>query len=549
MTQAFSHLLIVDDSWQQADPLQGRLATCLVNPDGIFDRAYVCSDFRLPAATIAPDVLTTVGGPDVLGVGCEFKQQWGCRWLAVVTDVAQIDPDLIVKADRIATVSPGVDDALMAAGVGSARILSLPLPVDAPSQTDQARERLIVLDLADADPLAALPDELRRPAQRVTPQRWGEACLSARAAWIPAGAGDAPLQIAQALAAGVPVVADRSRTSLDLIEPGQTGYAVAPGHLAEALASVTAILHSDRACQRLAEQARQWSWPHRLDRLENVAACIYRSILQPSRPLVSIVLPTYNRADRLDAAIGSCLAQTYENLELIVVDDGSTDGTSNVVDSFSDPRLRYVRLTHVGLPKALNAGFAAARGEYLTWTSDDNTYMPGAIETMVNVLDHERDVGVVCCGCRRVDDAGNVIGPRYLKPPEMLYEGNCVGACFLYRAELARRIGGYRPELALAEDYDYWLRLARVGRIRRLNRLLYRYCEHSGALYERRYGRVLKQTVAALRRNATCAGERRLFQRGLRDRLAKDAQMWLRRGRLRHALDAGLRWAAATATL
>jgi GT2 family glycosyltransferase len=197
----------------------------------------------------------------------------------------------------------------------------------------------------------------------------------------------------------------------------------------------------------------------------------------------------------------------------------------------------------------LNAGFAGARGSYLTWTSDDNTYDPDAIGTMVNVLNHERDVGMVCCGCRRVDDAGNVIGRRYLKPPEMLYEGNCVGACFLYRAELARRIGGYRPELALAEDYDYWLRLARVGRIRRLNRLLYRYCEHSGALYERRYGRVLKQTVAALRRNATCADERRLFQRGLRDRLAKDAQMWLRRGRFRHALDAGLRWAAATATL
>ncbi|HUW84224.1 MAG TPA: glycosyltransferase [Phycisphaerae bacterium] len=549
MTQVPSHLLIVDDSCHQADPLQGRLATRLVNPGGIFDRAYVCGARRLPATTIAPDVLTTVGGPHVLEVGCEFRQQRGCRWLAVVTDVAQIAPDLIVKADRIATVSPRIDDALMAAGVDSARILSLPLPVDAPAQTDQARERLIVLDPVNADPLAALPDDLRRPAQRVTPQRWSEACLSARAAWIPTEAGDAPLQIAQALAAGVPVVADRSRTSLDLIEPAQSGYAVAPGDLAEAAAALTAILHRDRVHQRLAEQAAQWSWPHRLDRLESVAACIYRSILRPSRPLVSVVLPTYNRAARLRAAIASCLAQTYENLELIVVDDGSSDGTCNVVDSFGDPRLRYVRLTHVGLPRALNAGFAAARGNYLTWTSDDNTYEPDAIETMVNVLNHERDVGMVCCGCWRVDEGGSVIGPRYLKPPEMLYEGNCVGACFLYRAELARRIGPYRPELALAEDYDYWLRLARVGRIRRLNRLLYRYCEHSGALYERRYGRVLKQTVAALRRNATCAGERRLYQRGLRDRLAKDAQMWLRRGRLRHALDAGLRWAAATATL
>ncbi len=91
--------------------------------------------------------------------------------------------------------------------------------------------------------------------------------------------------------------------------------------------------------------------------------------------LVSIVLPTYKRAHVLPSAIRSVLNQTYTNLELIVVDDNSPDDTRDVVASFGDPRIRYVRNEpNLKLPRALNRGFSLARGEYLTWTSDDNLY-------------------------------------------------------------------------------------------------------------------------------------------------------------------------------
>src|SRR5438552_1877085 len=101
--------------------------------------------------------------------------------------------------------------------------------------------------------------------------------------------------------------------------------------------------------------------------------------------LVSIVLPTYNRAHFLAGAIRSCLAQTYRNLEVIVVNDGSSDDSSRIVHEFAreDRRVRYVYQQNQKLPAALNTGHRLARGSYLTWTSDDNRFDPDAVELMV----------------------------------------------------------------------------------------------------------------------------------------------------------------------
>lgn len=97
-------------------------------------------------------------------------------------------------------------------------------------------------------------------------------------------------------------------------------------------------------------------------------------------PKVSIVLPTYNGARYLRQSIDSCLGQTYRNLELIVVDDASTDTTPEIIRSYQDPRIRVIRHEKSKmLPESLNTGFRAVSGDYLTWTSDDNYYVPEAI--------------------------------------------------------------------------------------------------------------------------------------------------------------------------
>src|SRR5258708_28767526 len=100
---------------------------------------------------------------------------------------------------------------------------------------------------------------------------------------------------------------------------------------------------------------------------------------------VSIVLPSYNGASYLKQSIDSCLAQTHKNIELIIVNDGSYDDTEKIVKSYNDLRITYLKSTLTrGISASLNKGFSKATGEYLTWTSDDNYYVPTAIEKMFN---------------------------------------------------------------------------------------------------------------------------------------------------------------------
>jgi glycosyltransferase involved in cell wall biosynthesis len=130
------------------------------------------------------------------------------------------------------------------------------------------------------------------------------------------------------------------------------------------------------------------------------------------KPVVSIVLPTFNGSRYLADSIGSCLAQTYQHWELIVVDDCSSDDTPAIIDRYVavDPRIRALRhLTNRKLPAALNTGFSKARGDYFTWTSDDNVYLPNALSEMLGVLEKRRDVDVVYADVTYIDETGAAI--------------------------------------------------------------------------------------------------------------------------------------------
>ena len=106
-------------------------------------------------------------------------------------------------------------------------------------------------------------------------------------------------------------------------------------------------------------------------------------------PKVSIVLPTYNGEKFIRESIDSILYQTFTDWELIIVNDCSTDGTPNIVNRYaaSDSRIRVIHnKENQKLPESLNIGFREARGEYLTWTSDDNMYLPSALEKMIIII-------------------------------------------------------------------------------------------------------------------------------------------------------------------
>ena len=131
---------------------------------------------------------------------------------------------------------------------------------------------------------------------------------------------------------------------------------------------------------------------------------------------VSIVLPVYNGEVYLRQAIESVLAQTYENWELIIVDDCSTDGSPAIMDEYAgwDARIKVVHnKENQKLPESLNIGFRQAEGDYFAWTSDDNMYKPDAIETMVSVLDARPQYGLVYCDMDYIDDDGRETGGNF----------------------------------------------------------------------------------------------------------------------------------------
>ncbi len=224
-------------------------------------------------------------------------------------------------------------------------------------------------------------------------------------------------------------------------------------------------------------------------------------------PLVSIILPTYNRAAYLVESIDTCLAQTLADFEVVVVDDASTDDTPQTLANLAarDPRIRCLRHeTNRKLPGALNTGFAAARGEFLTWTSDDDRFHPTFLEETVGFLRARPDVDYVYTDVEILDEQGRVVRHAVAMEPEQLITGfDGIGiTSFLYRRSVYERVGDYAEDLFLAEDYDYWLRILAGGmRMHHLPKTLYQYRRHAGSLTDVHRGQTFLAAERSLLRH------------------------------------------------
>lgn len=219
---------------------------------------------------------------------------------------------------------------------------------------------------------------------------------------------------------------------------------------------------------------------------------------------VSVVLPVYNGADYISYSINSIIAQTYQNWELIIVNDCSTDDTLAICNEFAkeDNRIKiYSNEINMKLPNSLNVGFDVATGDYYTWTSDDNMYKPNAFEVMINVFQNNPDAVMVYADFTDIDSNGNIIGQYKLKEPQHIVSENVCGACFLYTAEVAKEVGKYDANLFLAEDYDYWIRINEQGRIIHITDDLYLYRRHAKSLSETKSAFVNEQTYKTLEKN------------------------------------------------
>lgn len=215
---------------------------------------------------------------------------------------------------------------------------------------------------------------------------------------------------------------------------------------------------------------------------------------------ISIVLPTYNGSRFLARSIESILNQTESDWELIIVNDCSTDNTLEIALSYAkqDNRIKVVTNEHnKKLPASLNVGFEKAKGKYLSWTSDDNYYLPDALKKMSDMLDKKDDISFVYTDLDYISEDEQLIKHGHLKEPETLFEGCCIGACFLYRREIWDRLGKYREDLFCAEDYEYWMRIYTAGfKMLHLSDVLYKYTQNSQSLTATKQNLVQDRTMA-----------------------------------------------------
>lgn len=186
-------------------------------------------------------------------------------------------------------------------------------------------------------------------------------------------------------------------------------------------------------------------------------------------PLVSIVTPSYNQAQFLPATIESVLGQSYPNIEYIIIDGGSVDGSIDIIQRYSDQLAFWVSQPDQGQTDAINKGFNHANGIVLAYLNSDDTLEPQAVTEAVSFLLDHPEIGMVYGDANFIDPRGRVIGrfPAAQTNYQRLRRGyvHIPQAAAFWRAQLWHQVAPLDTSIYFAMDYDLWLRLARISRL------------------------------------------------------------------------------------
>lgn len=203
-----------------------------------------------------------------------------------------------------------------------------------------------------------------------------------------------------------------------------------------------------------------------------------------TNPLISIILTTLNSERFLALSIESCLKQTYSNIELLIVDGGSTDRTIEIVLSYDDPRIRIIhQLDNAGkLPGALNLGMANAKGDFITWTQDDCWYVMDAMQVMVEYLLEYPEIGLVYSDYWLVDFAQRKTFYRPVNTPDHILDEDVIQQCFLFRRTVYETVGPQDERYYSVHEIPWRIKVVRHFRIAPLHVPLQYYMLHPGSL-------------------------------------------------------------------
>jgi glycosyltransferase involved in cell wall biosynthesis len=229
-------------------------------------------------------------------------------------------------------------------------------------------------------------------------------------------------------------------------------------------------------------------------------------------PKVSVVVPTYNRAHLLRTCLESIARQTYHDFEIVVVDDGSADDTTEVVAAFA-PLARYFWQENQGIPGALNRGVREARGEYVSFVASDDALVAEALEAEVRVLQENPSVGLVYGQAWEMNEKGRVISVRkpgfaqgsYIRSGreeirDLLFADHITCSTVMVRRSCLDDVGLFDPKYSpLGEDWDMWTRIAKKYDVAYIAKPLGIYLDHAGPAGNI-YGKIDPWTLERLRR-------------------------------------------------
>jgi glycosyltransferase involved in cell wall biosynthesis len=236
------------------------------------------------------------------------------------------------------------------------------------------------------------------------------------------------------------------------------------------------------------------------------------------QPLVTVLIPAYNAEATIRRALDSALAQDYPALEIVVVDDGSIDATSDVVASYQRKEIRLLQLPHNrGEGGVLNEGITIAKGEYIAFLDADDEWLPGKLSQQIAVLESNPKAMMVTCGCRFVDGFGNVTEEFGMRPlgvaKDHIWRSMLVATCIAKPCVVARKsafkeVGLFDTTIRIAADQDMWIRLAAAGEVEFIDEFLTIAHDTPGSLTkvyqkdEDKYGlQVIRRNIATQRKN------------------------------------------------
>ena len=211
--------------------------------------------------------------------------------------------------------------------------------------------------------------------------------------------------------------------------------------------------------------------------------------MESTSPLISVIIPAFNAELYIKEALESVCSQTYVNLEIIIIDDGSSDRTREIIEKFQDARIRLISRENRGLIATLNEGIEISRGDYIARMDADDICLSTRLETQVEYLRKHNNIGLLFTGIECIDENGRKLREkvstksRKLEPVELLFGCPvCHPTVMFDMTKLKKSDIQYDKAYCLAEDFELWTRLVSITEIGIINKVLFKYRIHPNSI-------------------------------------------------------------------